>query len=254
MRSRIAFALAALVSAGCTPHNGDAGILSVSVAASLQNSMTELAPVFEQSQPGMKLRFNFGGSGTLQQQIERGAPADVFFSAAPKPMDALAGKGLIVASTRRDILRNRIVLIAPRASTAPGSFEDLSAPAIKLIALGDPASVPAGDYGRQVLESLNLWTSAQPKLVLAKDVRQVLTYVETGNAEAGIVYATDASESGKVRVASTAPEGSHSPVIYPAAVIAASRNQTAARAFVEFLAGSRAREVFTRHGFTMVMP
>src|SRR5690349_249091 len=101
LRSRIAFALAALVSAGCTPHNGDAGILSVSVAASLQNSMTELAPVFEQSQLGMKLRFNFGGSGTLQQQIERGAPADVFFSAAPKPMDALAGKGLIVASTRR---------------------------------------------------------------------------------------------------------------------------------------------------------
>jgi len=228
--------------------------LMVAAASSLTNAFGEIGKAYELARPDTRVLFNFGGSGTLQQQIERGAPADVFFSAAPKPMDALAGKGLIVASTRRDILRNRIVLIAPRASTAPGSFEDLSAPAIKLIALGDPASVPAGDYGRQVLESLNLWTSAQPKLVLAKDVRQVLTYVETGNAEAGIVYATDASESGNVRVASTAPEGSHSPVIYPAAVIAASRNQTAARAFVEFLAGSRAREVFTRYGFTMVTP
>lgn len=254
MRSRIALALAVLVGASCTSHNSDTGILSVSVAASLQYSMTELAPTFEQSWPGLKVRFNFGGSGALEQQIERGAPADVFFSAAPKPMDTLAAKGLIVAFTRRDILRNRIVLIAPRDSTTPGSFEALSAPAVKLIALGDPASVPAGDYGRQVLESVNLWTSVQPKLVLAKDVQQVLTYVETGNAEAGIVYATDARESGKVRVAATAPEGSHSPVIYPAAVIAASRNQTAARAFVEFLAGSQARDVFTRHGFTMVSP
>jgi molybdate transport system substrate-binding protein len=216
--------------------------------------MNKLAPAFERGNPAVKLRFNFGGSGTLEQQIERGAPADVFFSAAPKLMDALEGKRLIVPETRRDILRNRIVLIAPRDSTAPASFEGLTASTVKLLALGDPGSVPAGDYGQQVLESLNLWHSVKPKLVLGKDVRQVLTYVETGNAEAGIVYATDATESGKVRIAATAPEGSHTPVIYPAAVIVNSRNQAAARAFVAFLTGSQARDVFTRHGFTMVSP
>jgi molybdate transport system substrate-binding protein len=246
-------ALAALA-AGCAAHNCDSGILTVSVAASLQSSMTELAPVFERSQPGVKLRFNFGASGTLEQQIEQGAPVDVFFSAAPKPMDALAKLSLLLPDTRRDILRNRIVLIAPRDKATPDSFESLTAGAVKLIALGDPLSVPAGDYGRQTLESLKLWNAVQSKLVLAKDVRQVLTYVETGNAEAGIVYATDATESEKVRVAATAPEGSHAAVIYPAAVIAGSRNQAAARTFVSFLTGSEARKTFTRHGFTMVSP
>jgi molybdate transport system substrate-binding protein len=202
----------------------------------------------------VKVRFNFGASGTLEQQIEQGAPVDVFFSAAPKPMDALAKLSLILPGTRRDILRNRIVLIAPRETATPDSFDSLPGGAVQLIALGDPLSVPAGDYGRQTLESLRLWNAVQAKLVLAKDVRQVLTYVETGNAEAGIVYATDASESGKVRVVATAPEGSHAPVIYPAAVIAGSPNQAAARAFVSFLTGNEARNIFNRHGFTMVSP
>jgi molybdate transport system substrate-binding protein len=125
---------------------------------------------------------------------------------------------------------------------------------VKLLAVGDPLSVPAGDYGRQALQSLKLWDAVQSKLVLAKDVRQVLTYVETGNAEAGIVYATDASESAKVRIAATAPEESHAPVIYPAAAIAASRNPAAARAFVSFLSGSEARTIFTRRGFALVSP
>src|SRR5215813_2618815 len=131
--------LIALALVGCTrpaaPH-GDT--LTVSVAASLQNAMAELAPAFERSQPGVKLAFNFGASGTLEQQIERGAPADVFFSAAPKPMDALANKGLILADTRRDLLRNQIVLIVPKDSPGPASFRELTGTKVNLIALGDP--------------------------------------------------------------------------------------------------------------------
>jgi molybdate transport system substrate-binding protein len=244
---------AVLALAGCNrsaaPHNDT---LTVSVAASLQNAMAELAPTFEHSQPGVKLAFNFGASGTLEQQIERGAPADVFFSAAPKPMDTLASKGLILADTRRDLLRNRVVLIAPKDGPGPASFRELTDQKVKLLALGDPASVPAGDYGRQTLQALELWSAVQSKLVLGKDVRQVLTYVETRNADAGIVYATDAQESDKVRVVDTAPDGSHTPVLYPIAVIRESHNIAAARALVAFLAGRDAGAVFAKHGFTMV--
>jgi molybdate transport system substrate-binding protein len=197
---------------------------------------------------------NFGGSGTLAQQIERGAPADVFFSAAPKPMDMLAAKGLILPDTRRDLLRNELVLIAPQNSARPNSFQELSGSGIKLIALGEPSSVPAGDYGRQVLQSLHVWEAIQSKLVLAKDVRQVLSYVETGNADAGIVYATDVRESEKVRLAATAPADSHMPVVYPIAVLNECRNVSAAQAFIRFLAGSYARDVFARHGFTTIGP
>jgi molybdate transport system substrate-binding protein len=224
--------------------------LTVSVAASLQNTMRDLAPVFEQSHPHTKLSFNFGGSGTLAQQIEHGAPADVFLAAAPKPMDELAAKGLLLADTRRDLVRNEIVLVAPKDSPGLSSFEGLKIPAVKLIALGDPGSVPAGDYGRQVLSALHLWDAVQGKLVLAKDVQQVLTYVETGEADAGIVYATDARESQKVRVVAVAPDASHAPVVYPVAVLRDSRNAAAARIFTTFLAGPQAREIFVRHGFT----
>jgi molybdate transport system substrate-binding protein len=220
------------------------------VAASLQDAMQRLGPAYEQAHPGTKVSFNFGGSGTLEQQIEQGAPADVFLSAASKQMNELAGKGLILNDTRRDLLRNQVVLIAGPGDPGLHSFAGLAQRAVKLVALGDPGSVPAGQYGQQVLESLGLWQAVQGKLVLAKDVRQVLTYVETGNADAGIVYATDARLSAKVRVVATAPESSHTPVVYPVAVIKSSRNIAAARAFVQFLEGGRAREVFVSLGFT----
>jgi molybdate transport system substrate-binding protein len=243
-----------LFTCACSRPDNESGSLTVSVAASLQNAMTELGPAFERAQPGTRLSFNFGGSGTLAQQIERGAPADVFLSSAPKPMDSLAQKGLILPDTRHDLVRNQIVLIASKNGAGPNSFEDLAGAKVKLLALGDPGSVPAGDYGRQVLQSLHLWESVQPKLVLAKDVRQVLTYVETGNAEAGIVYSTDARESGKVRVAAVAPDGSHEPVVYPVAVVKGSRDVAAARALIAYLVGAGARDVFVRHGFTTVAP
>jgi len=225
--------------------------LTVSVAASLRNAIAELSPMFQAAHPEIKLAFNYGGSGMLEQQIENGAPADVFISAAPGPMDKLAAVGLIDSATRRDLLRNSIVLIAPTDRAQPVSFQDLANPDVKLIGLGDPASVPAGEYGRQVLEHLHLLDAVRPKLVLAKDVEQVLKYVETGNADAGIVYSTDARESHDVRVAAVAPEDTHQPVIYPAAVVKASRTPAAARTLLDFLASPQAARVFAAHGFSL---
>jgi molybdate transport system substrate-binding protein len=242
-----------VAAAGCSRSgNQENKTLTVSVAASLQDAMRELAPVYERSHPGVKLDFNFGASGALAQQIESGAPVDVFFSAAPKPIDQLVSKGLILTDTRRDLLQNQLVLVVPIGNSGPNSFQQLAGSEVKLIALGEPASVPAGDYGRQVLRSLHIWESVQSKLVLAKDVRQVLTYVETGNAEAGIVYATDARTSRSVRVTATAPAGSHAPVVYPVAVVKTSHDATTARALVQFLAEPDAKAVFSRLGFDTI--
>jgi molybdate transport system substrate-binding protein len=232
----------------------EAPALTIAVAASLQDAMGQLGPAFEQSHPGVRLSFNFGGSGMLAQQIEHGAPADVFLAAASKPMDELASQGVLWNDTRRDLLRNQIVLIVPAGNAELNSFAGLAASSVKLIALGEPGSVPAGDYGRQALESMGLWQALQGKLVLAKDVRQVLTYVETGNVDAGIVYATDVGRSRAARIAAVAPESSHAPVTYPVAVLKDSRNPGAARAFVAFLEGPRAASEFRRLGFTTVTP
>ncbi|HEY0421048.1 MAG TPA: molybdate ABC transporter substrate-binding protein [Acetobacteraceae bacterium] len=247
MPRRPALALLALPAlfAACAGHPA---ALTVSVAASLQDGIAEAALGYS----GTPIQFNFGASGALARQIVNGAPVDVFLSAAPGPMDELAAQGLIVRDTRRDLLRNRIVLIA--APDGVHSFDDLAGPRVKTVALGDPASVPAGDYGRQVLTALHLWDRVQPKLVLAKDVRQVLAYVATGNADAGIVYATDARESGRVRIAAAAPPGTHAPVIYPIAVVKASHNPAAARAFAAYLGGPAARTIFEAHGFTAATP
>jgi molybdate transport system substrate-binding protein len=175
---------------------------------------------------------------------------DVFFSAAEKQMDELAAQELIATDTRRDLVGNALVLIAPAQSTALHSFQDLSNAAVKTIALGETSTVPAGMYARQTLEHLGLFASVEKKIVYAKDVRAVLTYVETGNADAGLVYQTDANTSTKVRVIAVAPADSHDPILYPAAVLRDAKDKAAARAFVEFLQGPDARAVFQKYGFT----
>jgi molybdate transport system substrate-binding protein len=230
--------------------------ITVSAASSLKNALDELGPIFQIQQhrknggSGTAVTYNYSGSGTLARQIEQGAPVDVFFSAAEKQMDELAAQGLIVADTRHDLVGNALVLIAPAQSTTLHSFQDLSNPAIQAIALGETSTVPAGMYARQTLEHLGLFAALEKKVVYAKDVRAVLTYVETGNADAGLVYQTDANTSTKVHVIAVAPADSHDPILYPAAVLRDSKNKPAARAFVEFLQGPDARAVFHKYGFT----
>ena len=164
-------------------------------------------------------------------------------------MDALATKNLLLAGTRVDLLQNELVLIAPKDSKVVTSFNDLKRADVRVIAAGDPRSVPAGAYGQQVLSALGLYDTVKGKMTLGTDVRQVLAAVETGSAEAGLVYATDAAISSKVRVVMDAPAGTHQSIVYPAAVLRVSMNANAARAYVNYLASSAARDVFARYGF-----
>ena len=243
-------ALAAMIAACRAPQRVT---LTLSAAASLQEALSEVETAYKQSHATVDFRNNFGSSNTLARQIDQGAPADVFLSAAAKPMDELEQKGLLAAGTRRNLLRNSLVLIAPRDSQLR-EFQGLADRSIRVIALGDPASVPAGQYGRQTLVSLGLWERLNAKLVLGKDVRQVLSYVETGNADAGLVYATDALTSAKVRVVAAAPESAHEPIVYPVAVVKGSHSEEAARRFVEDLASPVAQAIFKKHGFTIALP
>lgn len=234
-------------------HHPRRAHLTVSVAASLREAIVDAETAYGQNYAPVDFSNNFASSGTLAEQIEQGAPVDVFLSAGSKQMNALEARGLIVSDTRRDLLSNSLVLIAPLNSRLQ-DFQGLTGNSVRVIALGDPVSVPAGQYAHQALTSMHLLDKIKGKVVVGKDVRQVLTYVETGNADAGLVYATDAMISGKVRVVATAPESSHSPIVYPAAVVKGSRNDEAARSFVDYLSSPAAQAIFAKHGFTMSEP
>ncbi len=223
--------------------------LTVSAAASLKDALTAIDQDFQRAHPDIAITPNFGASGTLQLQIEQGAPVDVFISAAPQQMDALAAKNLLLADTRMNLLENELVLIVPKDSKTVASFADLKRADVRVIAMGDPRSVPAGTYAQQVLTALGIYNAVKSKMTLATDVRQVLADVETGSAEAGLVYSTDAAISPKVRVAMNAPAGTHQPIVYPAAVLRGSMNPEAARGFVKYLASPEARAVFLKYGF-----
>ena len=226
--------------------------LTVSAAVSLKDALAEIQTNYAKVKPNVKLVFNLGASGSLQKQIEQGAPADIFISAAPKQMDELAAKNLINKATRKNLVENKLVLILPLDSKLTLSkFEDLLKPEVKQISVGEPSVVPAGQYAQEVLQKLNIWDKVKAKAVLAKDVRTVLTYVETGNVDAGIVYKTDAASSKKIKIAATAPEGSHKPIIYPAAVLSGAKQSKAAEEFLTYLSGPEGKSVFEKHGFVM---
>ncbi|MBW4518300.1 MAG: molybdate ABC transporter substrate-binding protein [Scytolyngbya sp. HA4215-MV1] len=230
------------------PAYANADVL-VSAAASLKEVMTEIKPLYQKTHSDVNLTFNFGASGALLQQIEQGAPADIFISAAKRQMDSLDQKGALVPGTRKNLANNQLVLIVPQGSRAVTSFTSLKQPEIRRIAIGEPRSVPAGQYAQQVLQKLNLWNAVKPKLVYANNVRQVLAAVESGNVDAGFVYMTDAKISNKVKVVVIAENSYHSPIVYPMAVLKRSKNMGAAKAFVQYLSGSQAKSVLRKYGF-----
>jgi molybdate transport system substrate-binding protein len=222
----------------------------VSAAASLKDVLEEIKPGFEKANPNIRVNFNFGSSGALQQQIEQGAPADVFISAATRQMDALEKGGLIDKSTRRNLLTNRLVLIVPKNSTLKISdFRSLTNSNIKRISVGEFRSVPVGQYSEEVFKNLGILEQIRPKLVFANSVRNVLAAVETGNADAGIVYTTDAKISDQVKVVATAANNLHSPILYPMAVVKASKNPQAAKTYGQYLTSAPAKSIFEKFGF-----
>lgn len=234
-----------------TPAADDQTEILVAAAASLKNAYEEeLIPMFQEEHPEIIVTGTYDSSGKLQTQIEEGLEADVFMSAATAQMDALNEEGLIQTDTIVNLLENKIVLIAPASGGEDlNSFEDIVK--ARSIALGDPASVPAGQYAREALTNLGLWDQIQDRVSFGTNVTEVLNQVAASSADAGIVYATDAASMPEdVRVIGEAPEGSLAePVIYPVAVVASSAHPEEARAFVDFLQTEEAMEVFESYGF-----
>ncbi|MFJ5790174.1 molybdate ABC transporter substrate-binding protein [Lysinibacillus sp. NPDC093197] len=222
--------------------------LTISAAASLQDALEELKTTYEKQHDTIKILYNFGGSGALQQQILQGAPADLFFSAAEDKFDALVEKEMIDQKQRTDLLANELVLIVPKNNEKQiKSFEDLQQAG--KIALGTPETVPAGQYGVDTLKNMQLWDSLESKVVYTKDVRQVLTYTETENVDAGMVYKTDALVSDKVDIVATADKAMHAPIIYPVGVLKASKHAQEAEDFYQFLQSDEAMNIFKKYGF-----
>ncbi|SMF84066.1 molybdate transport system substrate-binding protein [Paenibacillus uliginis N3/975] len=224
--------------------------LTISAAASMTDALMEIQKTYESKNQNIKLNFNFGASGALQQQIEQGAPADLFLSAAVKNMTALVEKQLIDANQQANLLNNELVVVVPVDGKTPiENIADLTKPEVKNVAIGIPESVPAGNYAKEALTNAKLWDGLQAKSVQAKDVRQVLQYVETGNADAGFVYKTDALTSDKVKVAFAVDPNTYDTIQYPIGIIKATKNNKEAENFYTYLQSQEALDVFTKYGF-----
>lgn len=235
-----------------TVAQGNTSLL-VSAAASLQDALKEITPIYQKSQPAIAVKYNFGASGALQRQIEQGAPVDVFFSAATKQTSALQAKGLILQDTNQNLLGNRLALIVPKNSTLGiTSARSLAGGNVKKIAVGEPRSVPVGQYSDEVFKKLGIVEQVKSKLILGSTVRNVLAAVESGNADAGIVYITDAKISNRVKVVELIPTNLHSTIVYPIAILKNSKNISVARNYVKFLSSGTARRVFEKYGFIAI--
>jgi len=221
----------------------------VSAAASLTDALRDIEAMY-QKESGDTILFNFGASSTLARQIQEGAPADLFISADELQMNRLQQRSLILPKSRRSILSNTLVIVVPRASRLRiASPRDLAAPAIRNLALAEPQSVPAGVYAREYLQKVGVWNSISHKIVPTENVRAALAAVESENADAGIVYRTDALNSTRVRIAWEVPWGEGPSISYPVAVLAESSQQAAAQRLLNYLQSAAARRIFRKYGF-----
>jgi len=250
----LALALAIGV-AGCESNTGTAGsgspqVLRVSAASSLKTVMTELGSAFDMANSA-KTDFNFEASGALQTQIEAGAPADVFASAAMKQVTALDDRNFVDAASIRVFASNEIVLVVPADSELTiDSFQDLASPEVERVTYGDPASAPHGVAAEEILNTLGLFNLVKPKIIYAANVTQALEYVISGEVDAGIVFSTEAKIGGdKVKVAATSEPQWHGAIAYPVAVVSSSANKTLAQAFIDFVCSDEGRAILQQYGF-----
>lgn len=238
----------------CNPktENTEGKEIIVLAAASLTDVLTELSQTYKDI-TGVTVIFSFASSGALQTQIESGVPADIFFSAAQRQMNVLEEKGLINIDTRKNLLENKVVLIAPANSTLNiKSFNDIANPNVKKVGLGEPKSVPVGQYSEEILNHLSILDIAKSKAIYGSDVRNVLSWVETGEIDCGIVYETDAKIANNINIITQAPEGSYQRVIYPIAVINYSNNKEEAQKFINYISTDSSMEVFKKYGFSSI--
>lgn len=222
--------------------------LNISAAASLQEAMVELEKEFKNINPDVKLTVNLGSSGSLMQQIQEGAPCDLFISAGAKQMDTLVEDGTVEKDAVKTLLTNDLVLVAAKGEKVD-SLDALKTDDVEKIAIGDPESVPAGKYAKEVLDNTKLYDNVKDKLVLAKDVKEVLSWVQKGSADAGFVYLSDTVGAKGIKVALTTDEDTHSTISYPIAVLKASEKQDKAKAFEDFLLSDDGQTILEKYGF-----
>jgi molybdate transport system substrate-binding protein len=250
--SRILVWLLALAATSFASRHAPAETIRVGVAISLREAMTDVAAGYEK-RTGDKVELSFGSSGQIMMQIKGGAPIDAFVSAADKQVNDLLAAGLVDEKSRRVVAGNALVLIVPPDSKVTlDSFESLARAPIKRLALGEPKTVPAGEYAEQTLEKLKLTSALSGKLVYGANVRQVLDYVIRGEVTAGVVYATDARQAGeRVKVVATAPRDSHDPIVYPAVIVKRSAHAAAAKKFLDYLStDDEPRRLLEARGFS----
>ncbi|NGY03391.1 molybdate ABC transporter substrate-binding protein [Solimonas terrae] len=243
------FALALLL--GTTAAR--AGEIHVYAAASLTDAVGELADDYSRAHPGVEVKPVFASSSTLAKQIDAGAPASIFISADRKWMDYLVQRKRVAADVPHDLLGNALVMIAPKGESFALRFDTGFKPADAFqgrLCMGDPEVVPAGIYGKEALTHLGWWPALQDRVVGADDVRAALAFVERGECAAGIVYSSDAQISDKVEIVGRFPEDSHTPIIYPAALLDGESGD--ARDFLRYLRTPTARAVFAHYGFTLL--
>ena len=223
--------------------------LTVSIAASTKNAIDEIVKNYESENPGVKIKINSGGSGTLEQQITGGAPVDIFLSASKKNMDNLEEKGLLLEGTRQDLLKNSLVLIGSSdMKDKIKSIEDLKMQKGK-IALGELNTVPAGKYAKQAFEKLGMWTEIEKKAVYQKDVTAVLTIVDSGEIETGVIYSSDAMTLKSGFIIGEFAADTHDSIVYPAAIIKETKNKEEAEKFLRYLQNDTSKEIFSKYGF-----
>ncbi len=237
------------------PLGSQPSALLVSAATSMQSALQEIAPIYARSGANVQVNYNFGSSGALQQQIEQGAPIDIFISAASKQMNTLQQQNLIIPETRKNLLTNRLVLVTPKTATLKlTDFRQLLKPEIQRIAIGEPRSVPVGQYATEVFKNLGILARVKAKLVLGNSVKSVLAAVETGDADAGVVYISDARGNHRVIISAIADARLHTPIVYPMAILKSSKSLAAAKKFANFLQTQPAQTVFKKYGFEIAKP
>ncbi|WP_459201750.1 molybdate ABC transporter substrate-binding protein [Methanococcus sp. CF] len=248
----VIFLLAVMLFAGCVSDSPETTTtITVSAASSLTDAFTDIKTEFEKDNPNIKVELNFAASGALRQQIEGGAPVDVFASASQKHVDILKDENLTVDGSIKNFASNSLVLIVPAGNPANvTSVEDLTNDDVTKVSIGNPETAPVGKYAKESLVDSGLWDALEEKMVYGENVRQVLTYLETGDVDAGFVYMTDAkiAKENSIEIITTVPTVTE--IIYPVCIIDSSENKEEAQVFVDYLTSETGKQILTDYGFT----